>query len=81
MCTLCAQADLRLHGAEDLVDDRERLTGPRGHGDQHLPLSVRDRLLNGGVCFDLVGSQPPVIVRSAAEPRTGNSARWAWCAN
>ena len=50
------------------VSHRKCLAGAGGHSDEHLSFVLRDRLFDGGVGFDLIRTQPRMLVRVFAEP-------------
>jgi hypothetical protein len=66
-----AAGQARLHQPIDLVDRRERLARARGHRQEPCSLALGDGLLGGGVCGNLVGPQPRLVVRLGQQPLRG----------
>lgn len=54
--------------AVDLVDERKGLSGARGHGDEHLALSVADGPLDRRIRVELVRTEPMMRVGVLAKP-------------
>ena len=58
----------RLHQSVNLINHRERLARSGSHCDEHISFTLRNGVLDGGVCFDLVVTQTRMVVRGRCQP-------------